>query len=60
MRTAAQALVGSHDFAAYARRGGNPGPTTVRDLRRISIRTLAIGAVLVTLTANAFGSATVV
>lgn len=54
MRAAAQSLVGPNDFAAYARRGGNPGPTTVRDLRRISIRTLSNGALLVTLTANAF------
>lgn len=54
MRMAAQSLIGAHDFAAYARRGGNPGPTTVRDLRRVSLRTLSNGAVLVTVTANAF------
>jgi tRNA pseudouridine38-40 synthase len=54
MRQAAQTLIGPQDFAAYARRGGNPGPSTVRDLRRISLRPLSNGALVVTVTANAF------
>lgn len=54
MRVAAESLVGQNDFRAYARRGGNPGPTTVRNLHRISIRVLSNGSVLVLLTANAF------
>ncbi len=53
MRRAAQPLVGNHDFAAYARQGGNPGRTTVRDLHRLSVRRTANG-LLVTATANGF------
>ncbi len=53
MRQAAQPLVGVHDFAAFARQGGNPGRTTVRDLRRLSVRRVPNG-VLVTATANGF------
>ncbi len=53
MRRAAQTLVGTHDFAAYARYGGNPGRTTVRDLRRLSVRRVSNG-LLVTATANGF------
>ena len=53
MRRAAQTLVGTHDFAAYARYGGNPGRTTVRDLRRLSVRRVSDG-LLVTATANGF------
>ena len=53
MRQAAQPLVGVHDFAAFARHGGNPGRTTVRDLRRLSVRRLPSG-LLVTATANGF------
>jgi tRNA pseudouridine38-40 synthase len=53
MRQAAQALVGVHDFAAFARQGGNPGRTTVRDLRRLSVRRVPNG-LLVTATANGF------
>lgn len=53
MRQAALPLVGTHDFAAYARQGGNPGKTTVRDLRRLSVRRVSDG-LLVTATANGF------
>jgi tRNA pseudouridine38-40 synthase len=53
MRRAALPLIGTHDFAAYARQGGNPGRTTVRDLRRLSVRRTANG-LLVTATANGF------
>lgn len=53
MRRAARPLVGVHDFAAYARHGGNPGRTTVRDLRRLSVRRVPNG-LLVTATANGF------
>jgi tRNA pseudouridine38-40 synthase len=54
MREAARSLVGVHDFAAYKRAGGNPGPTTVRNLQRLSIHRLPSGLILVTVTANAF------
>ena len=53
MRSAAQPLIGIHDFAAFARYGGNPGRTTVRDLRRLSVRRVANG-LLVTATASGF------
>lgn len=53
MRRATLPLVGVHDFAAYARYGGNPGRTTVRDLRRLSVRRVTNG-LLVTATANGF------
>lgn len=53
MREAAKLLVGTHDFAAFARYGGNPGRTTVRDLRRLSVRRVPNG-LLVTATANGF------
>jgi len=53
MRQAAQPLVGVHDFAAFARYGGNPGRTTVRDLSRLSVRRVPNG-LLVTATANGF------
>ena len=53
MRQAAKPLVGVHDFAAFARQGGNPGRTTVRDLRRLSVRHVPNG-LLVTATANGF------
>lgn len=53
MRQAALPLIGTHDFAAYARQGGNPGRTTVRDLRRLSVSRVPNG-LLVTATANGF------
>lgn len=53
MRRAAATLVGTHDFAAYARYGGNLGRTTVRDLRRLSVRRVSNG-LLVTATASGF------
>ena len=53
MRQAALPLLGAHDFAAFARSGGDPGATTVRDLRRLSVRPVRHG-LLVTVTANGF------
>ena len=53
MRLAAAPLIGVHDFASYARAGGNPGRTKVRDLRRLSLRRMQNG-VLVIVTANGF------
>ncbi len=53
MRGAAKQLVGTHDFAAFARYGGNPGRTNVRDLRRLSVRRVPNG-LLVTAAANGF------
>ena len=53
MRQAATALVGTHDFASFARAGGNPGRTTTRDLRRLSVRQMRNGF-LVTVTATGF------
>ena len=53
MRAAAKPLVGIHDFAAFARQGGNPGRTTVRDLRRLSVRRVPNG-LLVTASATGF------
>lgn len=54
MRAASIALIGSNDFAAYARCGGSPGPTTVRRLDRLAIRRLSGGRVLFVVTANGF------
>ena len=54
MRAASECLIGSHDFVAFAKVGGNPGPTTVRRLDRLSIRRLAGGRILFVVTANAF------
>ncbi len=53
MRQAAAPLVGAHDFASFARAGGNPGRTTTRDLSRLSVRRMQNG-LLVTVTANGF------
>lgn len=53
MRQAAAPLVGTHDFASFARTGGDPGRTTVRDLHRLSVRRMQNG-LLVTVTANGF------
>ena len=53
MRQAALPLVGTHDFASFARAGGDPGRTTVRDLHRLSVRRTQNG-LLVTVTANGF------
>ena len=53
MRQAAFPLVGTHDFASFARAGGDPGRTTVRDLHRLSVRRTQNG-LLVTVTANGF------
>ena len=53
MRQATLPLIGSHDFAAYARYGGNPGRTTVRELRKLSVRRVTNG-ILITATASGF------
>jgi tRNA pseudouridine38-40 synthase len=53
MRQAAAPLVGAHDFASFARAGGNPGRTTTRDLYKLSVRSMRNG-LLVTVTANGF------
>lgn len=53
MREAAMPLLGAHDFASFARAGGNPGRTTTRDLKRFSVRRVPNG-LLVTVTANGF------
>lgn len=53
MREAASLLIGTHDFASFARAGGNPGRTTTRDLRKLSVRPMRNG-LLVTATANGF------
>ena len=53
MRQAAASLIGTHDFASFARAGGNPGRTTVRDLYRLSVRQMKNG-LLVTAVANGF------
>ena len=55
MWEAARRLVGTYDFAAFANAGGEPGSTTVRDLRRLDVRLVKPGTlVTVTATANAF------
>ena len=54
MRSAGKALVGSHDFAAFAKSGGDPGPTTVRDLQSLSVRSLSSGLIVFRVTANGF------
>ena len=53
MREAAKLLIGTHDFASYARGGGNPGMTTVRDLRRLSVHRFSNG-LLISATATGF------
>jgi tRNA pseudouridine38-40 synthase len=54
MRAEAAALIGTHDFVAYAKMGGSPGPSTVRRLERLSIRRLSEGRILFVITANGF------
>ncbi len=54
MREAGRALVGSHDFAAFAKSGGDPGKTTVRDLQTLAVRRTPSGLVLFRLSANGF------
>jgi tRNA pseudouridine38-40 synthase len=54
MRISAADLVGTHDFAAFAKTGGSPGPSTVRELQRMSIRRLSEGRILFVVTANGF------
>lgn len=55
MRSAACKLIGARDFAAFANAGGEPGSTTVRDLRRLDIRVVKPGKMMaVGVTSNAF------
>lgn len=54
MRKAAKSLVGSYDFASFAKTGGNPGPSTIRRIDRISIRAISDDRILFLITANAF------
>ena len=53
MRDAAKRLIGIHDFASFARGGGNPGMSTVRELRRLSVRRVSNG-LLISATATGF------
>lgn len=54
MRQASAELIGTHDFAAFAKGGGNPGPTTVRRLERLNIRQMPGEKIFFVLTANGF------
>ncbi len=54
MRRAGGVLIGSHDFAAFAKSGGDPGPTTVRDLQALSMRRLASGVIVFRVSASGF------
>jgi tRNA pseudouridine38-40 synthase len=54
MRQAGHVLVGAHDFAAFAKAGGDPGKTTVRDLESLAIHQTPGGLLVFRLTANAF------
>ena len=54
MRRAGRVLIGSHDFAAFAKSGGDPGPTTVRDLQALTIRRMTNGLVVFRVAANGF------
>lgn len=54
MRQAARLLVGQHDFASFAKTGGSPGPSTVRDVLRISIRRWGDDRIVFMVTANGF------
>ncbi|MDR3709977.1 MAG: tRNA pseudouridine(38-40) synthase TruA [Capsulimonadaceae bacterium] len=55
MRDAAGLLTGIRDFAPFANAGGDPGSTTVRDLRRLRVRQLGRGPLIaIEATANGF------
>ena len=54
MHRASQSLIGVHDFAGFAKSGGDPGPTTVRQVQSLRLRRLNQHAVLMTVTANGF------
>jgi tRNA pseudouridine38-40 synthase len=54
MRDAGNMLVGTRNFAAFAKTGGSPGPSTVRRLDRLSIRRIADDRVLFVVSANGF------
>jgi tRNA pseudouridine38-40 synthase len=54
MRECAAGLTGTHDFASFAKTGGSPGPTTVRTLTRLSIRSGAGDRLYFVVTANGF------
>jgi tRNA pseudouridine38-40 synthase len=54
MRIVSKAFVGIKDFGAFAKTGGAPGPTTVRDVQHLSIRRLSNGCILFRITASGF------
>jgi len=54
MRQVSAELTGTHDFASFAKGGGNPGPTTVRRLERLNIRQMSGEKIFFVLTANGF------
>jgi len=55
MREAAGLLIGSRDFGAFANAGGDPGSTTVRDVRRVDVRLIGSGPIVaIRVTANGF------
>jgi tRNA pseudouridine38-40 synthase len=55
MRSAARMLRGKHDFKSFANRGGNPGPTTVRHVKRLQFRQVREGEMLlIVISANGF------
>lgn len=53
MRSVAALLVGTHDFAAYARTG-EAGQPTVRDLQTLAVRPWTAERILITATATGF------
>jgi len=53
MQSATRYLVGVHDFAAYAKTGDVKQPT-VREVKKLSIRCLTEGRILVVITATGF------
>lgn len=54
MRRAAGGLTGIRDYAAYARIGGDPGPTTVRHLIQFRVRRVGRGKIAFVLSASGF------
>lgn len=54
MRECAAGLIGTHDFASFAKTGGSPGPTTVRTLSRLNIRAGAGERLYFVVSANGF------
>jgi tRNA pseudouridine38-40 synthase len=54
MRSACQVFTGSHDFASFAKAGGNPGLSTVRQLDRLTVRRRQEDLILFRVSANGF------